>query len=579
MKTEVRCCASREGARQSLSPAPSLSPSPSLPLISLISLVLALFAAGAALAHEGHDHGDEPEPLVAVAPRAAASTELFDVVAVLERGGLRLYVDRAVTNEPVTTGTVEVEMGGKSVTAVAQADGSLRAEVSTIGAKLLPGRHAMTVTVDDGRDVDIVPLTLEVEPDAQQGAGDARRGPAPGSWTAALREWMPAALVASAVGVAAFLLGLRLRPSGGRRGQGPASLVLGAASLVGLLAAAGHSAPARAQVEAAQRLADGSLFVPKAAQRLLGVRTVAAAERDVTQTMTLQGRVLPDPNHLGHVQPSQPGRVEPGPRGIPLVGQTVRKGEVMAWLQPAIASIDRATQSSQLADLRLQLDLAERRHQRYQALAGSVAQREIDRAGAEVAALRERLQTMERAAVHREALVAPVSGVVTFGNAAPGQLVGPGDVVFEIATPGKVLIEVVTFEAAPLVPGTRASLVGHDVSLALVGSAPQLRHGARTMQFAPLEPAPALLVNQLVQVAATLPASARAFVLPRDAIVPAAAGIGTVFVKREPERFVKVSVAVRPIGGASFAVAPGESALRAGDLVVVSGAASLAQVR
>lgn len=386
-------------------------------------------------------------------------------------------------------------------------------------------------------------------------------------------------LVAAVVGVAAFVLGLRLRPRSGSRPQGPASLVLGAASLAAWLVVAGYAPPAGAQVEAAQRLADGSLFVPKAAQRLLGVRTEAAAERDVSQTLTLQGRVLPDPNYLGHVQPSQPGRVEPGPRGIPLVGQTVRKGEVMAWLQPAIASIDRATQSSQLADLRLQLELAERRQQRYQALAGSVAQREIDRAGAEVSALRERMRTMERAAVHREALVAPVSGVVTLGNAAPGQLVSPTDVVFEVAAPGKVLIEVVTFESAPVAPGTRASLVGHDVSLALVGTAPQLRDGARTMQFAPLAPAPALLVNQLVQVAVTLPASGRAFVLPRDAIVPGAAGIGTVFVKREPERFAAVPVAVRPIGGASFAVAPGATALRAGDLVVVSGAASLAQVR
>ena len=70
---------------------------------------------------------------------------------------------------------------------------------------------------------------------------------------------------------------------------------------------------------AAQRLPDGSLFVPKEVQRQLGIRTVLAQVTDLPATLELNGRVVADPNAGGRVQASQGGRIEAGPKGVPLL--------------------------------------------------------------------------------------------------------------------------------------------------------------------------------------------------------------------------------------------------------------------
>ena len=52
-----------------------------------------------------------------------------------------------------------------------------------------------------------------------------------------------------------------------------------------------------------QRMADGSVFLPKPAQRQLNVRTLAVEVADVPRSFELNGRVLMDPNAGGKVQP------------------------------------------------------------------------------------------------------------------------------------------------------------------------------------------------------------------------------------------------------------------------------------
>ena len=79
-----------------------------------------------------------------------------------------------------------------------------------------------------------------------------------------------------------------------------------------------------------KRQPDGSVFLPKPSQRQLGVRTVVAEEKALPKTVELTGRVVADANAGGKVQPTQAGRIEPGPRGLPQLGQAVRKGETLA---------------------------------------------------------------------------------------------------------------------------------------------------------------------------------------------------------------------------------------------------------
>ncbi len=73
------------------------------------------------------------------------------------------------------------------------------------------------------------------------------------------------------------------------------------------------------------RLPDGSVNVPKLAQRRMGLRTIIAPETDASVTVQIPGRVIADPNASGQVQSAHGGRIETGPKGLPVAGQAVAR--------------------------------------------------------------------------------------------------------------------------------------------------------------------------------------------------------------------------------------------------------------
>ena len=140
-----------------------------------------------------------------------------------------------------------------------------------------------------------------------------------------------------------------------------------------------------------QRLPDGSVFLPKPAQRQLGVRTMITEDAELPRSVELNGKVLMDPNAGGKVQPLNAGRIEPGPRGLPNPGQAVRKGEVLAFVVPSTAPIERSNQAAQLAELRAAKSLADKRVARLQELSDTVPRKDIEAAQSEAASLSERI--------------------------------------------------------------------------------------------------------------------------------------------------------------------------------------------
>eukprot|EP01031_Cornospumella_fuschlensis_P048713 gene48713-59643_t len=77
-------------------------------------LGLALLAP-AAQAGPGHDHGDEPAAAAAALPRVAAQSESFELVGILQPGGVMLiYLDRWADNAPVD-GALTVTLDGQEV--------------------------------------------------------------------------------------------------------------------------------------------------------------------------------------------------------------------------------------------------------------------------------------------------------------------------------------------------------------------------------------------------------------------------------------------------------------------------------
>ena len=160
-------------------------------------------------------------------------------------------------------------------------------------------------------------------------------------------------------------------------------------------AAPGHGAEAPpATASGPQRLPDGSVSLPKPAQRQMGVRTIVGAVKQLPRAVELAGKVVMDPNAGGKVQALVAGRLQAGPRGLPSLGQAVRKGEVLAYVVPSAGAIERSNQAAQLAELRAGRNLAEKRLARLKELADSVPRKEIEAAESEVTSLGERVAAL-----------------------------------------------------------------------------------------------------------------------------------------------------------------------------------------
>ena len=328
-----------------------------------------------------------------------------------------------------------------------------------------------------------------------------------------------------------------------------------------------------------QRLPDGSVFLPKPAQRLIGVRTQLAELKDLPRAVELVGKVVMDPNAGGKVQPTVAGRIEPGRQGLPSVGQAVRKGDVLAYVQPAAAAIERSNQVAQLAELRAQRSLAEKRLARLKELADTVPRKDLEAADSEVASLGERIAALGTGLSMREALVAPVSGVVGSAHVVSGQVVDARELIFEIIDPTRLRVEALAFDTA-LAGNVAAAFVPlHDkkVALAFVGASRSLREQALPLVFraqgAGLIP---LAVGQPVTVVVQTKTTVKGVPVPTASLLKNPSNQTIVWVKAAPERYEPRVVLFEPLDAAAVAVTSG---LKAGDRVVTLGATLLNQIR
>ncbi|NMM05380.1 HlyD family efflux transporter periplasmic adaptor subunit [Polaromonas sp.] len=328
-----------------------------------------------------------------------------------------------------------------------------------------------------------------------------------------------------------------------------------------------------------KRLPDGSVFLPKPAQRQMGVRTLVGEVKQLPRSTELSGKVVMDPNAGGKVQSLVAGRLQAGPRGLPSVGQTVRKGEVLAYVLPAAAAIERSNQSAQLAELGASRSLANKRLARLQELADTVPRKEIEAAESEVASLGARAAAVGAGLSARDALVAPVSGVIASANAVAGQVVDARELLFEVIDPSRLRIEALAFDAALAadVGGAFLAVGGQKVPLIFVGASRSLRDQALPLAFrAEGQSLSQLAVGQPVAVVVQSRSQVSGVPVPAGSLTKNPANQTVVWVKTAPERFEARVVTVEPLDGATMAVTSG---LKAGDRVATQGATLINQVR
>ncbi|MEN3236947.1 efflux RND transporter periplasmic adaptor subunit [Methylobacterium ajmalii] len=564
--------------------------------------LLAAVLAGPALAHEGHDHGAAQPPVSkTIAPRGEALSDAFELVAIPRDGTLTLFLDHFRTNEPVPGATIEVETPDGPRVATAMADGGYALPAPWLSK---PGRHDLVATVTAGDAVDVLTVAVTV-PDPKVAAAAAPAMPAPAQAALArvskvahdVRERLTAKdpTLAAAI-AAAFLLGVLVTAlARGRRGApAVALLAIGITLVLGTAAFAhgdeDHDAPVQGAAlieprapgssDLAQRLPDGSVFVPKPTQRLLVLRTTMTEQGSFHRSVELPGRIIPDPNASGVVQSSVGGRLSPPPSGLfPRLGTKVRKGDVLATVTPPVQAVDVSDMRQRQGELDQQIAIVERRVERFRKLAttGAVAQTQLDDAQAELTGLHDRRAALDKIRQQPETLVAPVDGVVAQAIAVAGQMAAPGAMVFQIVDPNRLWVEALSFDALTAAQNATARLAdGRTLKLAYQGTGLADRNQAIPVQFAVQGDATGLRVGQFVTVLAGTDTEQSGLALPRAAVVRTGNGQDVVYEHTTAERFEARPVRVEPLDGGRVLVAEG---IGPGKRVVTQGAELLDQVR
>ncbi len=167
----------------------------------------------------GHDHGDAPAAAGGSAlPRFAATSELFELVGVLDGKTLTLWLDHTDTNAPVAGATLALEFAGRALPLQPRGDGEFEATLPEVPPS---GVIPVTATVTTAQDADL--LAGELDLHAAGHADDAAAAPTASAAVGLQRMAWVAAGTALAVALVVALVVARVvgrRASARRRGRG-----------------------------------------------------------------------------------------------------------------------------------------------------------------------------------------------------------------------------------------------------------------------------------------------------------------------------------------------------------------------
>lgn len=101
-------------------------------------------------------------PLATSSPRIVAQSEAYELVGILRSDGLRIYLDRFDTNEPVIEAAIAVTIGTEDVTAAEMGDGTFGVKSAQFSGEG-PLELIFVITAPTGDDLLIGTLELPVK--------------------------------------------------------------------------------------------------------------------------------------------------------------------------------------------------------------------------------------------------------------------------------------------------------------------------------------------------------------------------------------------------------------------------------
>src|SRR6202022_1362095 len=317
-----------------------------------------------------------------------------------------------------------------------------------------------------------------------------------------------------------------------------------------------HAPPSDAQRFAsrdlAQLLPDGSVFVPKATQRILAIRTALTEQGHFRRAIELPGRIIPDPNASGYVQASVGGRLAAPAGGFSKPGTRVSQGDALAFVTPPIQAVDVSDMRQRQGELDQQISIVEGRVVRYDPLvqSGAITRVQLDEARLELQGLKDRRAALDKARREPEALIAPVAGIVAEGVVAAGQIAQPNTVVFQIVDPERLWIEALSFNAfTGTQTATARSPSGRSLPLKYQGSGFTDRNQSIPIHFSIEGDVTGLRVGQFVTVLANSDEEQIGMAVPRGSVVRSANGQDVVYEHVTGGRFQARLGRTQPLDG------------------------------
>jgi cobalt-zinc-cadmium efflux system membrane fusion protein len=226
----------------------------------------------------------------------------------------------------------------------------------------------------------------------------------------------------------------------------------------------GHEGAEHGSVPATPTAPGPAFSVPKETQFLLEIRTERARVRPMEARLVAPGKVLPRTDRYAQVSSPVPGIVTASGSGVPLVGQRVKKGQVLATVQQSLSASEATGLSTELIQAESEatraqaaLEQARRDLARLESLQGVVAEKEVQQAALAVRTAEQQVNSARSArevlAVARQGqgtarftLTAPIDGVLVEARATVGEQVDPSRPLFTVLDAAVVWVEARVYE-------------------------------------------------------------------------------------------------------------------------------------
>jgi cobalt-zinc-cadmium efflux system membrane fusion protein len=236
------------------------------------------------------------------------------------------------------------------------------------------------------------------------------------------------------------------------------------AVLLGASVAGAHGGEEHGEASPAPASTGPAFSVPKETQFLLEIRTQRARLRSLEARLVAPGKIVPRTDRYAQVASPVPGLVAASGSAVPLVGQRVKKGQVLATVQQSLSASEATGLSTELIQAqaeatRAEAALAQARRDlaRLESLQGVVAEKEVQQASLAVRTAEEELNRARAArdvlagarqgqGPARFTLTAPIDGVLVEARATVGEQVDPARPLFTVLDAAVLWVEARVFE-------------------------------------------------------------------------------------------------------------------------------------